>query len=148
MCKTLFAALLGLGILVGWATEEQTEKMISVSAVQDGAPAISGAWVGTWGPIGASKEKLQRLDCKAELQKPGKWEAVFWGDCGRPYRYEIKMLGRQSGDAVLFKGTVDLGEKDGGVYDWIGRATEGKFVGFYTSRKYVGMFELQRAPKK
>jgi hypothetical protein len=54
------------------------------------------------------------------------------------------MLGRQAGDVVLFKGSADLGEKDGGLYDWIGRATEDKFVGFYTSQKYTGTFQMSR----
>jgi hypothetical protein len=53
---------------------------------------------------------------------------------------------------VLFKGTVDLGEKDGGIYDWIGRADDREFVGFYTSAKYSGAFRMNRAaqpaPKK
>ena len=43
------------------------------------------------------------------------------------------MEGRAAGKTVLFKGTADLGPKDGGVYDWIGRATEKEFVGFYTN---------------
>ena len=84
------------------------------------------------------------LDCRVVAADPKTWEATFWGDCGRPYKYTIKMLGRQAGDVVLFKGTVDLGPKDGGVYDWIGKATPKKFIGFYTSRKYTGTFELAR----
>jgi len=40
---------------------------------------------------------------------------------------------------VLFKGTADLGPKDGGVYDWIGRATEKEFVGFYTSPPAISL---------
>ena len=54
------------------------------------------------------------------------------------------MEGRLSGGAVLFKGTVDLGAKDGGVYDWIGRAVNDEFVGFYTSGYYTGVFNLTR----
>jgi hypothetical protein len=54
------------------------------------------------------------------------------------------MDGRQAGAVVLFKGTTDLGPKDGGVYDWIGRATDKEFVGFYTSAKYSGAFRLTR----
>jgi hypothetical protein len=54
------------------------------------------------------------------------------------------MDGRQAGEVVLFKGTTDLGEKDGGVYDWIGRATDKEFIGFYTSAKYAGVFRLTR----
>jgi hypothetical protein len=85
----------------------------------------------------------KRLDCSV-VRKDAGWNATFEGECGRPYKYVIKMDGRQTGDAVLFKGTVDLGEKDGGVYDWIGRATDGEFVGFYTSAKYAGAFHLSR----
>jgi len=45
---------------------------------------------------------------------------------------------------VLVNGTTDLGEKDGGVYDWIGRATDKEFVGFYTNAHYTGVFSLNR----
>ena len=38
-----------------------------------------------------------------------------------------------------------LGAKDGGVYDWIGRANEKEFVGFFTSAFYTGTFNLARA---
>ena len=55
------------------------------------------------------------------------------------------MQGRQAGDVVLFQGTADLGEKDGGILDWIGRATEDEFVGFYTSQEYTGHFRLARS---
>jgi hypothetical protein len=57
------------------------------------------------------------------------------------------MLGRAAGGAVLFKGTTDLGEMDGGVYDWIGRATSTEFLGFYTSGSHTGTFTLTR-PKQ
>ena len=66
------------------------------------------------------------------------------GDCGRPYKYSIKMEGRQSGNAVLFKGTADLGQADGGVYDWIGRANNTDFIGFYTNAFSTGFFNLKR----
>jgi hypothetical protein len=55
------------------------------------------------------------------------------------------MSRRAAGKTVLFKGTADLGPKDGGVYDWIGRATEKEFVGFYTNAYYTGVFTLTRA---
>jgi hypothetical protein len=78
------------------------------------------------------------------VRKDGVWQATFEGECGRPYKYVIKMDGRQAGDAVLFKGTTDLGEKDGGVYDWVGRATDKEFIGFYTSAHHTGVFQLSR----
>jgi hypothetical protein len=101
----------------------------------------------TWGPIlprgTPAKKPEMRLDCSVTL-KDGTWQATFEGECGRPYKYTIKMDGRQVEDVVLFKGTTDLGEKDGGVYDWIGRATDTEFVGFYTSKKYTGTFKLTK----
>jgi hypothetical protein len=112
-------------------------------------PDVTGEWTGTWGPHDPrpaakdDKKKEMRLDCSV-VRRGGAWQATFEGECGRPYKYTIKMDGRQAGEVVLFKGTTDLGEKDGGVYDWIGRATGKEFVGFYTSAKYTGVFRLAR----
>lgn len=112
-------------------------------------PDISGEWTGTWGPFNPAQGMApvtgicKSLECKVEY-KDGIWQASFEGDCGRPYKYSIKMEGRQSGKAVMFKGTVDLGPNDGGVFDWIGRATEKEFVGFFTSASYTGVFSLKR----
>jgi hypothetical protein len=112
-------------------------------------PNIGGEWTGTWATYNpaqgavAPKDICKRLDCKVEF-KDGAWQAVFEGDCGRPYKYTIKMEGRQIGNVVMFKGTTDLGAKDGGVFDWIGRANEKEFVGFFTSAFYTGVFSLAR----
>jgi hypothetical protein len=113
-------------------------------------PNIAGAWTGTWGVYNPAqgttppKDICKKLDAKVEKNKAGVWEAIFEGDCGRPYKYTIKMEGRQIGKAVMFKGTVDLGPKDGGVFDWIGRANEKEFIGFFTSAFYTGTFNLSR----
>jgi hypothetical protein len=115
-------------------------------------PGVAGEWKGTWElyspPLpGAPKRPNpppMGLDAKVVEKPGGKWEATFEGDCGRPYKYTIKMGGRQAGNVVLFQGTADLGEADGGVFDWIGRATEKEFVGFYTSTGYTGTFRLAR----
>jgi hypothetical protein len=113
-------------------------------------PNIAGEWTGTWSvynPAPGSappKEVCKRLDAKV-VRTESAWQATFEGDCGRPYKYTIKMDGRLVGKAVLFKGTVDLGEKDGGVFDWIGRATDKEFTGFYTSARYTGVFSLARS---
>ena len=109
-------------------------------------PDVTGAWQGTWGPVEkvAGKEvPPMKLDCSV-VHKGDNWEATFEGECGRPYKYTITMAGRQAGEVVLFKGTTDLGPKDGGVYDWIGRATDKEFIGFYTSANYSGVFRLER----
>jgi outer membrane protein assembly factor BamB len=123
----------------------RTQSEMVCLAVGGERPNVGGAWIGTWGVSGAPKEHQARLDCRVVELEGGQWQATFEGECGRPYKYTIEMLGRQAGDVVLFKGSADLGEQDGGVYDWIGRATGEKFVGFYSSRKYTGTFEMSRS---
>jgi hypothetical protein len=115
-----------------------------------GPPNITGTWTGTWSAYNPARASTPPQEQCAKLsatiaQKGEMWEAVFEGDCGRPYKYTITMEGRLVGNAVMFKGSVDLGAKDGGVYDWIGRAVDNEFVGFYTSAAYVGVFSLTRA---
>ena len=114
-----------------------------------GPPNISGAWSGTWSAYNPARATAPPKELCAKLtatiaQKGDAWQAVFEGDCGRPYKYTITMEGRQAGSAVLFKGTADLGPKDGGIYDWIGRADDKEFVGFFTSAGYTGVFSLTR----
>lgn len=144
-------ALAAALVCAGWATSGQVAAQGQPAAAK--APAVAGAWTGTWGPYSIPKPGAPapttarpeaQLDCKVEALPDGKWQATFEGECGRPYKYTIKMLGRTSGGAVLFQGSADLGEKDGGVYDWIGRATDKEFVGFYTSQTHVGHFRLAR----
>jgi hypothetical protein len=117
-----------------------------------GPPDIAGDWAGTWGTYspaaGATPPQTVCANLTAKIAaKDAVWEALFEGDCGRPYKYSIKMEGRQVGNAVLFKGTVDLGPQDGGVYDWVGRATPTEFIGFYTSSASTGVFNLTRKAK-
>jgi hypothetical protein len=117
---------------------------------KDAPPDIAGEWSGTWSTYNPAQGAVPAKDiCKSlgakVAYKDGVWEATFEGDCGRPYKYTIKMEGRQVGKVVMFKGTTDLGPKDGGVFDWIGRATDKEFVGFFTSGYYTGVFNLSRA---
>jgi hypothetical protein len=114
-----------------------------------GPPEIVGKWTGTWSAFNPAqvspqpKEVCKKLDADVAKSEAG-WVATFEGDCGRPYTYKISMDGRLAGDVVLFKGTVDLGPKDGGVFDWVGRATGDEFIGFYTSAYSTGFFNLTR----
>jgi hypothetical protein len=114
-------------------------------------PDVTGKWTGIWNAYdpaqGATppKEMCKTLD--ATITREGDvWKAVFEGDCGRPYKYNITMEGRAVGPVVMFKGTVDLGAKDGGVYDWVGRANGKQFIGFYTSAFATGTFNMTRVP--
>ena len=140
----LAAGLLG----VGWAFAADQKAVTG--------PDVAGEWTGTWGPYSPAQAPRPtdqpqkaghpplRLDCKVAETADGQWQATFEGEAGRPYQYRIAMPGRRVGNTVLFKGTVDLGPKDGGVYDWIGRATETEFIGFYTSQFHTGTFQLAR----
>ncbi len=148
---TLIAAALTI-FAAGWATASLAAQDRKPAPAK--APAIAGAWTGSWGPYSPDPNVASRytqaqkqLDCTVETLPGGKWQATFEGECGRPYKYTIKLEGRTAGGAALFQGSVDLGEKDGGVYDWIGRATDKEFVGFYTSQGHVGHFRLTRAAK-
>src|SRR5262245_19243640 len=64
---------------------------------------ISGSWTGTWSNFNPAQSSSQpnvvcaKLDAKVALVN-GVWEATFEGDCGRPYKYSIKMEGRQTGN--------------------------------------------------
>jgi hypothetical protein len=115
-----------------------------------GPPNIIGAWTGTWSAFNPARASTPPQEQCAKLsatitQKGDAWEAVFEGDCGRPYKYSITMEGRLVGGVVMFKGSADLGARDGGTYDWIGRAVTDEFVGFYTSAAYTGVFSMTRA---
>jgi hypothetical protein len=136
LLSPLFAVAAGLGLA------------LAADAPKAKPADVVGNWTGEWGPYSPAagavpKDKCKGLDCKV-VRNGDVWHATFEGECGRPYKYTIKMEGRQVGDVVLFKGTVDLGAADGGVYDWIGRAGEKDFVGFYTSGHYTGVFTMKR----
>ena len=114
-------------------------------------PDVTGKWSGTWTAYNPAegmtppKEMCKQLD--ANITRDGEvWKAVFEGDCGRPYKYQITMEGRAVGPVIMFKGTTDLGAKDGGVFDWVGRANGKQFIGFYTSAFATGTFSLTRVP--
>jgi hypothetical protein len=142
-------ALLSFVLLAGVGVALAQNQNPEPSQTKDPAPDIAGIWTGTWGVYNPAqgttppKDICKKLDAKVE-RKDNVWEAVFEGDCGRPYKYTIKMEGRQIGKAVMFKGTVDLGKNDGGVFDWIGRANDKEFIGFFTSAFYTGTFNLSR----
>jgi len=121
-----------------------------LDAARGKPPNIAGAWTGTWSAYNPARATAPPKELCAKLtatiaSKGDTWQAVFEGDCGRPYKYTITMEGRQAGSAVLFKGTADLGPKDGGVYDWIGRADDKEFVGFFTSGFYTGVFTMTKS---
>lgn len=156
----LMAGAVGLGLSRAQDTPKETKEAPKAKVVAP--PAVAGDWTGDWGlyspppKTGEVKPGLKKMMypamsmpmvCKVEATPDGKWQATFEGDAHGPYKYTIKMLGRQAGNAVLFQGSADLGEKDGGVFDWIGRATDKEFVGFFTSKGYTGTFRMVHPQK-
>lgn len=153
------AVLVGAGLGLNHAVNAQ-------EAGKKAPPNVAGAWTGEWQDYkpappgktpadkpgekkaGKSAFPAMNLECVVTAVGGGKYEAMFEGDCGRPYKYKIKMQGREVGSAVLFSGTVDLGPMDGGVYDWIGKANGKEFIGFYTSQGHTGNFSLVRPVPK
>jgi hypothetical protein len=107
-------------------------------------PNVTGDWTGTWWPLVPIPQAVacKRLDCSV-AHSAAAWQATFDAQCDQAYTFAITMEGRQAGEAVLFRGATDLGAQ-GGVFDWIGRATETEFMGFFTSSHYVGQFRLER----
>lgn len=149
--RLLIAALFLFGVAFVTVAQDPPVKAKKKAKAPLPTPDVTGKWVGHWGPLdakpGPAKSAAEMsMECVV-VKKGDTWQATFEGECGRPYKYTIKMDGRGAPGAVLFKGTTDLGPEDGGVYDWIGRATEKEFVGFYTSAGYQGLFRLSR-PKK
>jgi len=141
MKPALTAKLLILTLAIGIASP----GLDAQDAAKAKPPEVGGEWTGTWSIHNTDPAKAppKALDC-AVVRSGDAWHATFEGECGRPYKYTIKMEGRQAGSIVLFKGTTDLGPKDGGVFDWIGRANDKEFIGFYTSGRYSGTFKLER----
>lgn len=88
-------------------------------------------WAGTW----QSNEPGHNGDlyCSVDQVSDQQWQAQFTGYCGRYFAYDITMQGYREGDAIVFKDQVDLGESDGGVYEWTGRIEGEQFKGQYES---------------
>lgn len=105
----------------------------------------TGRWAGSWWPHATSapaEPQCKSLRCTVS-RNDNIWQAVFQAECDQAYTFTVAMEGRPAGDVVLFRGTTDLGQQ-GGEFDWIGRAAEREFVGFFTSSYYVGEFRLER----
>lgn len=111
---------------------------------------VTGRWTGTWTGFNPAHDAAppadQRRRMDAFVSHDGDvWTTKFEADCGGDYTYTVTMEGRQIGAVVMFRATTDLGEKGGGVFDWIARANDREFIGFYTSAEYTGIFSLARA---
>ena len=112
-------------------------------------PNIAGEWTGTWSSYNPARATTPPKELCAKLtatiaQKGDVWEAVFEGDCGRPYKYTIKMEGR-----LRRRGAVQghgRSRREGRRRLRLDRPRDdNEFVGFFTSAAYTGVFSLARA---
>ena len=86
-----------------------------------------------------ARNSMPKLHLSTACGKP-RSKVTAAGPTSTPSRWKAA----RAGNAVLFKGTADLGQADGGVYDWIGRANNTDFIGFYTNAFSTGFFNLKR----
>ena len=104
----------------------------------------SSGWAGTWQQDG-DPDHGGDLHCNVKQLDDQDWSARFTGYCGRYFAYKITMKGRTEGDAVLFHGESDLGEQDGGLYQWTGQIEGDRFTGKYSSSAgKTGSFAMSR----
>src|SRR4030095_14091543 len=91
-------ALLSLVLItvigVALAQTQNPETSQNKDQAKDSAPDINGVWTGTWGVYNPAqgttppRDICKKLDAKVS-GKENVWEAIFEGDCGRPYKYTI-----------------------------------------------------------
>ena len=101
-------------------------------------------WSGTWQTEG-NQEYGGELSCIAERVDDQTWRAEFTGYCGREFAYEVTMAGKRDGKKVVFAGSADLGDEDGGLYDWTGEIDDDQFTGkYFSSAGKRGGFTMTR----
>lgn len=99
-------------------------------------------WKGEWDGGGPHCGELR---CLARQVEGDQWEAIFTGYCNRQFAYEVTMSGTKSGGQVIFSGEADLGDADGGVYEWTGEISGNTLIGRYSSKSgKKGVFEMAR----
>jgi hypothetical protein len=119
--------------------------MVAVAASAEDKTKPASTWLGTWQAAG--KEDCKELRCAAKHVEGENWQATFTGVCSREFCFEVKMNGVRKGDKIVFAGETDLGEQNGGVYNWAGEIVGDKFTGKYTSTAGKdGTFEMKPAP--
>jgi hypothetical protein len=72
---------------------------------------------------------------------------VFSATFGGAGEYDVELAGVTEGETIVFKGSVDLGETSGGVFDWNGSISGEVFDGSYTSQFINGTFKMVKAEK-
>ena len=114
---------------------------------QSGGKAdAAGYYAGHWyGPN--PNTPLGELTCTITSAGGGNYDALFFATFGGMGEYEVPLKGSTEGEAVVFNGSVDLGETSGGVFDWKGSIVNEVFNGSYTSKFINGTFKMTKTEK-
>jgi hypothetical protein len=112
---------------------------------ESAADGVSGYYVGHW--YGPNPEKpLGELTCTITPKGPDTWDAFFIATFGEVGEYEVPLEGKREDSKVVFGGDVDLGESEGGVFEWTGEIVGDTFNGNYKAATYVGTFRMKKTP--
>lgn len=111
-----------------------------------GGADASGYYAGHWyGPN--PNQPLGELNCTITATGGGNYDALFFAVFGGMGEYEVPLKGTTQDGAVVFDGSVDLGETSGGVFDWKGSIVDDVFNGTYTSKFINGTFKMSKTEK-
>jgi hypothetical protein len=117
-------------------------------AYQAPAPldSLEGRWEGRWSSDANGHNG--NLRCLITRKKDGDYAAWFRATYMRVLHFSYTVsLQAESRDGIWqFRGEEDLGKLSGGIYRYVGSATEANFHSTYQSEYDHGIFELKRRP--
>jgi len=136
-CPFSIVVLLLLGSLM---------QMGCVHTSESATDMVSGYYAGDW--FGPNPEKsLGSLNCTITAKGADTWHAHFVATFGEVGEYEVPLEGKRVDGKVVFGGAVDLGESEGGVFEWGGEIVGDEFNGEYKASGYVGTFRMTKTTK-
>ncbi len=103
-----------------------------------------GNWEGMWYGDSGTEGKLS---AQVVDEGNGSFRALLKADVGGD-SHEGIMRGKAVGDAVEFKGTIDVGPAFGGVYDLWGKIAGEKFTGRFAGSEDQGRLAMKKIVKK
>ncbi len=110
-----------------------------------GKDTVMGNWEGMW-----YDDAMFEGDLSAKIvdEGNGNYRALVEAVVGQPQPAKGVLQGKQKGEAVEFKGTIDLGPNLGGVHECWAKAAAQKLVGRYDGPEYRGRFEMKKVAEK
>jgi len=117
---------------------------LSLSTYAAEARDVMGNWDGRWYGVESSEGPVT---AHIIAEGKGNFRAVISVDIGEVEPFPGEMRGKDQDAKVQFKGTVDLGPQNGGIYQLTGEVSDGKFTGRFSGLENRGRFELKKLRK-